>query len=156
MEINKAGDDRNGAVIIFNQILLFDPNTNLAVHECCQYIDNNFATFMLNNFEITGTPMVAKQRVQLSMQLLKTDKIELCKNLPDVISPLFWIEEGIALNKTFVNMLKHQLFLPKRIVGVVRWLLVSSGLLGLLACLVFHFKGTLNMVGFLGYVEDKK
>ncbi|XP_072940393.1 xanthine dehydrogenase-like [Epargyreus clarus] len=89
---------------------------------------------------ITGTPMVAKQRVMFSMQLLKTEKMELCKDLPDTIAPLFWIEEGLSLNKTFVNMLKHQLFIPKRIVGVVRWLLVAVGGLGALACLVFHFK----------------
>ncbi|XP_052742295.1 uncharacterized protein LOC112057810 [Bicyclus anynana] len=89
---------------------------------------------------ITGTPMVAKQRVQFSMLLFKTDKIELCKDLPNVIAPLFWIEEGLSLNKTFVNMLKHQLFIPKRVVGVVRWLLVSGGITGVLACLLFHFK----------------
>ncbi|XP_064073186.1 sensory neuron membrane protein 1-like [Vanessa tameamea] len=89
---------------------------------------------------ITGTPMVAKQRVQFNIQLLRTDKIELFKELPDVIAPLFWIEEGLALNKTFVNMLKHQLFIPKRIVGVIRWLLVAFGFLGMSACLVFHFK----------------
>ncbi|CAF4856736.1 unnamed protein product [Pieris macdunnoughi] len=47
---------------------------------------------------------------------------------------------GLALNKTFVKMLKNQLFIPKRIVGVVRWLLVATGLLGTLGCLVFHFK----------------
>ncbi|CAH2267508.1 jg22596 [Pararge aegeria aegeria] len=89
---------------------------------------------------ITGTPMVARQRVQFSMLLLKTEKIELCKDLPMVIAPLFWIEEGLALNKTFVNMLKHQLFIPKRIVGVVRWLLVAGGIIGVLGCLLFHFK----------------
>ncbi|CAH0726868.1 unnamed protein product, partial [Brenthis ino] len=90
---------------------------------------------------ITGTPMEAKQRVQFNMQLIKVEKLELCKDLPDVIAPLFWIEEGLALNKTFVNMLKHQLFIPKRIVSVVRWMLVSFGFLGCLLCLVFHFKG---------------
>ncbi|CAK1542972.1 unnamed protein product [Leptosia nina] len=89
---------------------------------------------------ITGTPMVAKQRVQFSMQLIQTDKMEIFKDLPNTMAPLFWIEEGLALNKTFVKMLKHQLFIPKRIVGVVRWLLVAGGSLGALACLVFHFK----------------
>lgn len=37
--------------------------------------------------------MVAKQRIQFNMRLLKTDKLELCKDLPDTIVPLFWIEE---------------------------------------------------------------
>nr|QLI62111.1 sensory neuron membrane protein 1 [Streltzoviella insularis] len=90
---------------------------------------------------ITGTPLVARQRIQFNLQLLKNDKLDLFKDLPDTIAPLFWIEEGLALNKTFVNMMKHQLFIPKRVVGVVRWLLLSFGILGVLGSVVFHFKG---------------
>ncbi|XP_063538704.1 uncharacterized protein LOC134747956 [Cydia strobilella] len=90
---------------------------------------------------ISGTPMVARQRVQFSMLLLNTDKLELCKNMPNTYAPLFWIEEGLALNKTFVNMLKHQLFYPKRAVGVIKWMLVSFGTLGALGGALFHFKG---------------
>ncbi|XP_075977031.1 sensory neuron membrane protein 1-like isoform X2 [Anticarsia gemmatalis] len=89
---------------------------------------------------ITGTPMVAKQRVQFNIQLIQTDKIELFKQFPNTIAPLFWIEEGLALNKTFVNMLKHQLFIPKRVVGVLRWWMVSFGSLGVLIGIVFHFR----------------
>ncbi|XP_064292368.1 uncharacterized protein LOC128674487 [Plodia interpunctella] len=89
---------------------------------------------------ISGTPMVAKQRVQFNMQLLQNDKLELCKTLPGTIAPLFWVDEGLALNKTFVKMLKHQLFLPKRAVGVLRWLLLAFGSLGALGSLIFHFK----------------
>ncbi|CAG4997164.1 unnamed protein product [Parnassius apollo] len=92
---------------------------------------------------ITGTPLVAKQRVQFNIRLIKTDKMELCKDLPDTIAPLFWVEEGIQLNKTFVNMLKHQLFIPKRVVGVIRWLLVACGTLGALGCLVYHFRDSI-------------
>ncbi|XP_045774231.1 indole-3-acetaldehyde oxidase-like [Maniola jurtina] len=102
--------------------------------------DRNEHEIVIDFEPITGTPMVAKQRVQFSMLLLKTEKIELCKDLPNVIAPLFWIEEGLALNKTFVNMLKHQLFIPKRIVGVLRWLLVAGGVTGVLPCLLYHFK----------------
>ncbi|VVC94629.1 unnamed protein product, partial [Leptidea sinapis] len=60
--------------------------------------------------------------------------------IPDDADKNISITQGLALNKTFVNMLKYQLFIPKRIVGVIRWLLVAVGTLGGLACLVFHFK----------------
>ncbi|KAJ2951447.1 hypothetical protein O0L34_g13600 [Tuta absoluta] len=89
---------------------------------------------------ISGTPMEAKTRMQFSMQLTRIEKLEMFKDLPDQIVPLFWIEEGLALNKTFVKMLKHQLFWPKRAVGVLKWLLVTCGTLGMMAGLVFHFK----------------
>ncbi|XP_041981606.1 sensory neuron membrane protein 1-like [Aricia agestis] len=89
---------------------------------------------------ISGTPMVAKQRVQFNVVLLKTDKIEQCKELPNTLAPLFWIEEGLALNKTFVNMLKYQLFIPKRVVGILRWLMVSFCVFGILGGMIYHFK----------------
>ncbi|KAF9420724.1 hypothetical protein HW555_003072 [Spodoptera exigua] len=89
---------------------------------------------------ISGTPLVARQRLQFNIQLLKTDKLDLCKDLSGDIVPLFWIEEGLALNKSFVNMLKHQLFIPKRVVGVLRWWMVSFGSLGALIGVVFHFR----------------
>nr|QIJ45702.1 sensory neuron membrane protein [Glyphodes pyloalis] len=93
---------------------------------------------------ISGTPMVARQRVQFNMILMQADKLELVKDLPNTMAPLFWIEEGLALNKTFVKMLKNQLFLPKRIVGVVRWLLVAVGLAGVVGSAVFHFRGNIT------------
>ncbi|KAL0828975.1 hypothetical protein ABMA28_003865 [Loxostege sticticalis] len=90
---------------------------------------------------ISGTPMVAMQRVQFNMMLLKADKLDLIKELPGTLTPIFWIEEGLSLNKTFVKMLKHQLFIPKRIVSVVRWFLVGVGIVGVIGTLVFQFKG---------------
>ncbi|KAL4713307.1 hypothetical protein ACJJTC_015294 [Scirpophaga incertulas] len=89
---------------------------------------------------ISGTPMVAKQRIQFNIILQNIDKLELCKDLPDTMAPLFWIEEGLALNKSFVKMLKKQLFIPKRAVGVVRWLLVMVGVVGIIGTTLIHFK----------------
>lgn len=37
--------------------------------------------------------MVAKQRIQFNIQLLKTDKIDLFKDLSGDIVPVFWIDE---------------------------------------------------------------
>lgn len=89
---------------------------------------------------ISGTPLVARQRIQFNMQLLKNDKLELFKELPDTIAPIFWIEEGLALDKDFIKMLRNQLFLPKKIVNVVKWLLVSFGGLGCVTAFVYHYK----------------
>ncbi|XP_060804308.1 xanthine dehydrogenase [Amyelois transitella] len=102
--------------------------------------DPNEHSIAIDFEPISGTPMVARQRVQFNMLLLQNEKLELCKTMPNTIAPLFWIEEGLALNKTFVKMLKNQLFLPKRAVGVLRWLLVAFGTLGVIGSLIFHFK----------------
>ncbi|CAB3227796.1 unnamed protein product [Arctia plantaginis] len=99
---------------------------------------------------ISGTPLVAKQRIQFNMELVQSDKVPLFKGLPGSIAPIFWIEEGLALNKTFVNMLKHQLFIPKRIVAVVRWWLVSFGSLGVLISIIFHFREDIMRIATSG------
>ncbi|XP_041981607.1 sensory neuron membrane protein 1-like [Aricia agestis] len=92
---------------------------------------------------VSGTPMVAKQRVQLNINLLKTDKVEQCANLTNTLVPLFWLEEGLALNKTFVNMLKFQLFYPKRAVGLLRWFIMFCCVYGMLGSMAYHFKDTI-------------
>ncbi|RVE49396.1 hypothetical protein evm_005908, partial [Chilo suppressalis] len=53
---------------------------------------------------------------------------------------------GIALNKTFVKMLKNQLFVPKRVVGALRWLLVAVGVCGVIVTGIIHYKG--RILGF--------
>ncbi|KAH9641095.1 hypothetical protein HF086_003516 [Spodoptera exigua] len=66
-------------------------------------------------------------------------------------------EPGLALNKSFVNMLKHQLFIPKRVVGVLRWWMVSFGSLGALIGVVFHFRGKkVNHIMRLAVSGDSK
>lgn len=58
-----------------------------------------------------------------------------------ILNPFIFFQ-GLALNKTFVKMLKHQLFIPKKAVAVLKWLLVSGGILGIIGSLVYHFKGS--------------
>nr|O02351.1 RecName: Full=Sensory neuron membrane protein 1 [Antheraea polyphemus]AAC47540.1 sensory neuron membrane protein-1 [Antheraea polyphemus] len=108
---------------------------------------------IIADFEpLSGTLMDAKQRMQYNIKLLRTDKIAIFKDLPDSIVPCFWVHEGILLNKTFVKMLKHQLFIPKRIVGVIRWWMVSFGLIAVLAGVMYHFKD--NIMGWAAKGES--
>nr|AKN78948.1 sensory neuron membrane protein 1 [Ectropis obliqua]AZB86632.1 sensory neuron membrane protein 1 [Ectropis obliqua] len=115
---------------------------------------------MIIDFEpISGTTMFVKQRLQFNIELLKTEKHDLFKKLPGTIAPIFWLEEGLALNKTFVKMLKVQLFIPKKAVGVIRWLLLSFGSIGAIAGVVFHYKtasGEKNKVTTVKPEEEEK
>lgn len=57
----------------------------------------------------TGSPVVARQKVQFNLAIVPLEEVEQMKNLPEVLLPIFWVEEGVALNKTYTNMIKHQL-----------------------------------------------
>lgn len=46
-----------------------------------------------------------------SLELEPVTEVEVMANVPKVTLPVFWIEEGLDLNKTFTNLLKYQLFL---------------------------------------------
>lgn len=43
---------------------------------------------------MTGTPLSAAKRLQFSLEVKKLPQIKIMENMPDVIWPLFWVEEG--------------------------------------------------------------
>lgn len=55
---------------------------------------------------LTATPLVAHKRLQFNMFVHPIPKFKLMKNFPELLFPLFWIEEGILLDDTLVNKLK--------------------------------------------------
>lgn len=55
--------------------------------------------------------MSAAKRLQFNIDLVQIPEIEVMRTVPEMVFPMVWVEEGVDLNKTFVNMLKYQLFL---------------------------------------------
>lgn len=49
--------------------------------------------------------MRAAKRLQLNVDVQPIDELEEMKNLRKLVLPIFWIEEGMALNKTWTKLL---------------------------------------------------
>ncbi|XP_037037286.1 uncharacterized protein LOC119074990 [Bradysia coprophila] len=93
------------------------------------------------DFEIiSGTPMSAAKRIQFNIDLVPLQEIEVMKELPEMLFPLLWLEEGADLNKTFVNMLKYQLFLGLKFQAAVKWLSLIIGPIGALAAIFLDYQ----------------
>ncbi|XP_062554263.1 sensory neuron membrane protein 1-like isoform X2 [Armigeres subalbatus] len=96
---------------------------------------------MYIHFELlSGTPVSAAKRLQFSMELEPVRDHPVLGNLPNVILPLFWAEEGASLNKTWTNQLKYQLFLGLKFNATVKWLTIIIGTVGTIAAMFMHFK----------------
>ncbi|CAH1159902.1 unnamed protein product [Phaedon cochleariae] len=87
----------------------------------------------------TGSPLYAKKRIQFSMPLEPVQKVELFNNFTATTFPVFWVEEGVELNKTYTGQLKS-LFLLKKVVGVSSWMILLASLAGLAAAGYMFYK----------------
>jgi len=56
-------------------------------------------------------------------------KINVMKSLPEALVPLFWVEEGLALNATYVAVLKG-VFTTLKVVKIVKWIILFLSLIG--------------------------
>ncbi|XP_063708646.1 sensory neuron membrane protein 1-like [Culicoides brevitarsis] len=78
---------------------------------------------------MTAAALSAAKRLQFNLDIEPVEEYPLMKDLKNVMFPLFWVEEGVNLNKTWVNMFK-MLVRVKTGNNVIRWLFVTFGLIG--------------------------
>ncbi|XP_015587038.1 sensory neuron membrane protein 1 [Cephus cinctus] len=76
---------------------------------------------------LTGSPVSARKRLQFNMFVYPVEKFRLMKTFASALLPLFWVEEGIALNDDFVKQLKAA-FKMISLVGYIKWSMMSLGL----------------------------
>ncbi|XP_020708289.1 sensory neuron membrane protein 1 isoform X2 [Athalia rosae] len=76
---------------------------------------------------MTGTPLIARKRLQFNMFIMPIEKFKLMKNFPNALLPLFWVEEGVELGDDIIKKLKGA-FKLITIVTCVKWTMVFLGL----------------------------
>lgn len=60
---------------------------------------------------MTGSPLSAAKRLQFNLEVKPIPEVEIMKNMPDVMFPLFWVEESVHLGRDFTDKIKNSLFL---------------------------------------------
>ncbi|CAG9762361.1 unnamed protein product [Ceutorhynchus assimilis] len=90
---------------------------------------------------MTGSPLHARKRLQFSMPLEPNAKVDLFHNFTTTVFPLFWIEEGVDLNKTYTKPIKN-LFMVKKAVGAIKVIFLIGSL------------AALGAAGYLYYTTD--
>lgn len=62
--------------------------------------------------QITGSQINAAKRLQFNLDVVPIKEVESMKNLPEVVLPLFWVEERAPFHERNNHiLLQHQLLL---------------------------------------------
>uniref|UniRef100_A0AAR5PYB4 Sensory neuron membrane protein 1 n=1 Tax=Dendroctonus ponderosae TaxID=77166 RepID=A0AAR5PYB4_DENPD len=93
---------------------------------------------------LTGSPLSARKRLQFNMPLEPNPKVELFHNFTPTVLPIFWVEEAVDLNSTFTKPLKT-LFLTKKLVNIVKYLVLLMSIGGFCAAGYLYFKSDDSM-----------
>ncbi|XP_050742428.1 sensory neuron membrane protein 2 isoform X1 [Drosophila biarmipes] len=87
---------------------------------------------------LTGTPLQGGKRVQFNMFLKSINRIGITENLPTVLMPAIWVEEGIQLNGEMVAFFKKKLINTLKTLNIVHWATLCGGIGVAVICLVYY------------------
>lgn len=60
---------------------------------------------------MTGSPLSAAKRFQVNLEVKNIPQVKLMANMPELLWPLFWLEESVHLGHDFTDKIKNTLFL---------------------------------------------
>ena len=65
----------------------------------------------------------------------------LTENLPEVLYPLFWLDENFVIDQATADQFYYSIKLPLSIVKIMKFVILGIGCLVLVVCLVFSYRG---------------
>ncbi|KAG8240462.1 hypothetical protein J437_LFUL010800 [Ladona fulva] len=86
---------------------------------------------------MTGSPLNAAKKLQFNMYLKRDARFPFLWNVTEGLFPVMWAEEGMKLDDKFSRMLKEELFDVINILKIIKWTMISVGVLEIIAVLIF-------------------
>lgn len=80
-----------------------------------------------NRKQFSGVPLSAAKRIQFNFELEPVEEIPLMRNVPKMIFPFLWIEEGAVVPNLYVKLLKYTLILYAKFVDNIPFLFMLNG-----------------------------
>lgn len=93
---------------------------------------------------MTGGPVSARKRLQFNMPIEPIPKIAIFNDLPTLVHPIFWVEEGVSLNDTFTKPIKN-LFTILKVVKIFKWIILMASLLGIVIAAYLMYKNSVTL-----------
>lgn len=86
---------------------------------------------------LTGIPMRGNKRVQINTQLFKDPRIVVTRNLPEIMYPLFWLDQSFEADKETTHAFYKKVQLPINVLYYAKYTLLGVGTLMLVLSSVY-------------------
>ncbi|CAF0927586.1 unnamed protein product [Brachionus calyciflorus] len=91
----------------------------------------------------TGLLMKANKRIQFNTQLYHDQRISMTKKIPEVMYPLFWVDEHFEIDKKNADTFYYQVKLPLMLISIGKYVLSVLGfILFVISCIYAYSLST--------------
>ncbi|XP_075230022.1 sensory neuron membrane protein 2-like isoform X2 [Lycorma delicatula] len=88
----------------------------------------------------TGVPLQGYERLQINIKMENISTIKIMRNLPNLLFPLMWIEEGTHLEKTQIDLLKNMLLDKIHTINIIIYISITIGCLSTILSIIMIFR----------------
>lgn len=86
---------------------------------------------------LTGVPMKAHKRIQFNTMLFKDPRIDMTAKLPEILYPLFWVDENFQIDKKNADIFYDSVEIPMKVINYGKFAILGAGFVLLVICFIF-------------------
>ena len=88
----------------------------------------------------TGVLMKANKRVQFNTKLFRDPRVDVSKNIPEIMFPIFWADEHFEIDKKNADIFVNGVRTPLAILSIGKFVIFAVGLALILICAIFAYR----------------